>query len=81
MNQDQMQGKFDQFRGKIKETWGRLSDDDIALANGKTEQFLGKVQETYGLTREAVQKRFDEITKMSSCSADKPCGCSSDKAA
>jgi uncharacterized protein YjbJ (UPF0337 family) len=80
MNQDQMQGKFDQLRGKIKETWGRLSDDDITLANGKMEQFLGKVQETYGLTKEAAQKRFDEIAKLS-CSSDKSCGCTSHKAA
>ena len=41
MNEEQVKGKFEQLSGKIKETWGRLSDDDIALANGKTEQFFG----------------------------------------
>jgi uncharacterized protein YjbJ (UPF0337 family) len=90
MNQDQMQGKFKQLRGKIKETWGRLSDDDVALANGKMDQFLGKVQQTYGLTKEAAQKRYDEIAKSVGSNADtcgvgsektKTCGCSSDKAA
>jgi len=75
MNQDQMQGKFDQLKGKIKETWGRLSDDDIALANGKQEQFFGKLKETYGLSLEDAQKRFAEL--------EKSCGCTSstDKAA
>jgi uncharacterized protein YjbJ (UPF0337 family) len=76
MNQDQIEGKFDQLRGKIKETWGRLSDDDIALANGKTEQFLGKVQEMYGLTKEAAQKRFEEFSKACGSGSDKSCGCS-----
>jgi uncharacterized protein YjbJ (UPF0337 family) len=61
MNQDQIQGKFDQLKGKIKETWGRLSDDDIALANGKRDQFLGKLKETYGLTVEDAQKRLSEL--------------------
>ncbi|MFA4995122.1 MAG: CsbD family protein [Bdellovibrionales bacterium] len=81
MNQDQMQGKFEQLKGKIKETWGRLSDDDIALANGKMEQFLGKVQETYGVTKEAAQKSYDEIAKACVFTAEKSCGSAADKAA
>lgn len=68
MNQDQVKGKFEQLRGKIKETWGRLSDSDIALAEGKRDQFLGKVQETYGLAKEDAQKRFDELQKSCQCS-------------
>ena len=73
MNQDQMQGKSEQLKGKIKATWGRLTDDDIALANGKQEQFFGKLKETYGLAKEDAQKRLNEL--------EKSCGCSSDKAA
>jgi uncharacterized protein YjbJ (UPF0337 family) len=73
MNEEQIKGKFDQLRGKIKETWGRLSDDDIALANGRMDQFFGKLKETYGLAKEDAEKRFDEIKK--SCCSD------SDKAA
>jgi len=80
MNQDQMQGKFEQLRGKLKETWGRLSDDDIALADGKTDQFLGKVQEMYGLSKESAQNRFDELTKMAGCLSDKTSTCGSGKA-
>jgi uncharacterized protein YjbJ (UPF0337 family) len=63
MNQDQMQGKLTQLNGKIKETWGRLSDSDIALANGKRNQFLGKLQETYGISKEDAQRRFSELEK------------------
>ena len=71
MNQDQAQGKLTQLSGKIKETWGRLSDNDIALANGKKEQFFGKLQEVYGLSREDAEKRFNELKKSCACASDK----------
>lgn len=77
MNQDQVKGKFEQLSGKIKETWGRLTDNDIALANGKREQFLGKLQEVYGLTKEDAQKRFEALEKACNCSSSS----SSNKAA
>lgn len=63
MNQAQIKGKFDQLSGKIKETWGRLSADDIALANSKRDQFFGKVEEIYGTTKEEAQKRLTELEK------------------
>ena len=47
MNQDQMKGKGTQLKGKLKETWGRLTDDDLALFDGQRDQFLGKLQEKY----------------------------------
>jgi len=71
MNQDQIQGKLTQLRGKIKETWGRLSDDDIALADGKRDQFFGKLQTVYGLNKEDAQKRFDELEKSCSNNSNK----------
>jgi len=74
MNKDTMQGKAEQLSGKIKAAWGRLTDDDIALAKGNRDQFLGKLQETYGLKKEEAQKRLEEMEKSCNCS-------SSDKAA
>jgi uncharacterized protein YjbJ (UPF0337 family) len=68
MNEEQVKGAFDQIRGKIKETWGRLSDDDVALANGKREAFFGRLQQTYGLAKEDAEKRLEEIEK--SCHHD-----------
>jgi len=80
MDQENIQVKFDQLSGKIKETWGRLSDDDVALAKDKMDQFLGKVQEMYGVTKEAAQKRYDELVVASNYSSDKPSGPGSTKA-
>jgi uncharacterized protein YjbJ (UPF0337 family) len=71
MNKDQIEGKFDQLNGKIKSVWGRLSDNDIALAKGNRDQFFGKLQETYGIAKEDAQKRLNEL--------EKSCGCGSNK--
>ena len=64
MNQDQAKGKFDQLKGKIKETWGRLTDDEIALYNGKRDQFLGKVQEKYGIMEAEAEKQLKKMESM-----------------
>ena len=71
MNQDQAQGKLIQLNGKIKEIWGKLTDDDLALLDGKRDQFFGKVQELYGLKKEDAEKRFSEIEKAYSSNPNK----------
>ncbi len=60
MNSDQMQGKWKQVKGSVKEKWGKLTDDDINVINGQSEQLVGKIQEKYGIAREAAQKQVDE---------------------
>lgn len=82
MNKDTMQGKAEQLKGKIKETWGRLTDDDIAMASGNRDKFLGKLQETYGLKKEEAQRRLEELESACGCSSMGKGECSSsDKAA
>jgi uncharacterized protein YjbJ (UPF0337 family) len=61
MNKDQTHGKYQQVKGKLKETWGRLTDDDIALYEGQRDQFFGKLEEKYGLMREEAEERVREI--------------------
>lgn len=58
MNSDQISGNFHKLKGKIKETWGNLTDDEIALYNGKQEQFFGKLQEKYGIAKDEAEKRL-----------------------
>lgn len=48
MDWDQLQGDWKQFKGKVKETWGRLNDDDLAMIAGKREQLAGILQQRYG---------------------------------
>ncbi len=61
MNHDQVAGKFEQIKGKLKETWAKLSDDDVILYDGKRDQFLGKVQEQYGLIKEDAEKKLKAL--------------------
>ena len=49
MNWDRIEGNWKQAKGKVKEQWGKLTDDDIALVNGERDQLAGKIQERYGI--------------------------------
>jgi uncharacterized protein YjbJ (UPF0337 family) len=57
MNQDQASGKWKQVKGKIKEQWGKLTDDDLTVLEGNRDQLAGKVQERYGLAKEEAEKQ------------------------
>jgi uncharacterized protein YjbJ (UPF0337 family) len=69
--QDQVQGKSQQIAGKLKETWGKLTDNDIALYNGKREQFVGKLKEHYGLAKEEADRKIKAIEDACSVSSSK----------
>jgi uncharacterized protein YjbJ (UPF0337 family) len=63
MNEDRMQGNWKQFKGKIKEQWGKLTDDDLDVAAGRRDQILGKIQERQGLVKEEAEKQLTEWSK------------------
>lgn len=63
MNWDQIQGKWKQSMGTVKEKWGKLTDDDLTTINGHKEQLVGKIQERYGIAKEAAEKQVDEFTR------------------
>jgi uncharacterized protein YjbJ (UPF0337 family) len=63
MNWDQLEGKWTQNKGKVKEKWGKLTDDDLDVINGRRQQLVGKIQERYGLAKEAAEKQTDEFVK------------------
>ena len=55
-----MAGNWKQFKGQVKEKWGKLTDDDLDVVAGKRDQLLGKIQERYGITKEEAEKEFKE---------------------
>lgn len=63
MNEDRIKGNWKQFTGKIREQWGKLTDDDLDVIAGKREQFLGKLQERQGLAREAAEAQLSDWQK------------------
>lgn len=60
MNWDQVQGKWKQIKGSVKQQWGKLTDDDLDMVAGSKDKFIGVLQERYGLAREEAQRRADE---------------------
>ena len=63
MNWDQVKGNWKQFTGKVKEKWGKLTDDDLILIAGKRDQLAGKLQERYGYGKEQAEKELDEFSR------------------
>ena len=62
MNWDTIKGQWKEVRGKIKEQWGNLTDDDLDRIEGKRDQLLGAVQRRYGIAREEAEdqiRRFE----------------------
>ena len=60
MNSDQAAGQWKQAKGKIKEQWGKLTDDDLKVIEGNRDQLAGKIQERYGIAREEAEKQVKE---------------------
>ena len=60
MNEDTIKGNWKQFKGKMVEQWGKLTDDDFDVIAGRREQLLGKLQERQGLAREAAEKQLKD---------------------
>ncbi len=58
MNEDTIKGQWKQLSGSIKQKWGKLTDDDLKVAEGNAEYLAGKVQERYGVTREEAEKQI-----------------------
>jgi uncharacterized protein YjbJ (UPF0337 family) len=63
MNQDQIEGNWMQFKGKVKEQWGKLTDDDLDIIAGKRDQLLGRLQERHGLAKDEAEKQIDTFRR------------------
>jgi uncharacterized protein YjbJ (UPF0337 family) len=67
MDWNRVEGNWKQMKGKIKEQWGKLTDDDLDVINGKRDQLEGRIQERYGYAKDQSRKEIDDwynFTKM-----------------
>ena len=63
MNQDRIRGQWKQVKGKIKEQWGRLTDDDLDVIAGKREQLLGRIQQRHGVAKDEAQRQVQDFER------------------
>ena len=63
MSWDRAAGNWKMFKGKVKEKWGKLTDDDLTTINGHRDQFIGRLQERYGIAKDEAERRASEWEK------------------
>ena len=61
MNKDKAAGQWKQFKGKVKEQWGKLTDDDLTALEGDLDQLTGRVQERYGIAKEEAERQVRDF--------------------
>jgi uncharacterized protein YjbJ (UPF0337 family) len=59
MTWDILKGQWAQFKGKIRQQWGKLTDDELDQIQGDREILIGKLQQRYGRSREQVEQEVD----------------------
>ena len=60
MNEPWFKGQWNQFKGKIKQKWGQLTDDDLDAAEGRRDILRGRIQERYGESRAEAERQLAE---------------------
>lgn len=63
MNWDRIEGNWKQFKGSVKQQWGKFTDDELDVIAGKREKLLGKIQEAYGLAKDDAEKQLSAWEK------------------
>lgn len=61
MNQNQISGKWNQIKGKVKAQWGKLTDDDLDRIEGRKDELVGRLQERYGKSRSDADKEVNKF--------------------
>ena len=61
MNKQTIEGNWLTLKGKVREQWGKLTDDDVDVIAGKRDQLVGKIKERYGKTVEVVEKEVTDF--------------------
>lgn len=63
MNWDTIEGNWKQWKGRFKQAWAKLTDDELEEIAGKRDKLEGKLQERYGLAKEDAHRGLDEFLK------------------
>jgi uncharacterized protein YjbJ (UPF0337 family) len=63
MNKDQAAGSWKELKGKLKQQWGKLTDDDFTVLEGSADELSGRIQKRYGIAKEEAEKQVDTFRK------------------
>ncbi len=61
INEEQIKGKMTYMKGKLKEAWGDLTDDELTQLEGQKDQLAGKVTEKYGIAKDEFEKKIHQF--------------------
>lgn len=61
MNKHQFEGKWHELKGKVKERWGDLTDDDFTQTEGRMEELAGRIQQRYGGTKQDIMRELEKF--------------------
>ena len=61
----ELQGSWNRLKGRVKEKWGTLTDDDLHILGGNVDEVVGKIQQKTGETREAIEEFLNNLTARS----------------
>jgi uncharacterized protein YjbJ (UPF0337 family) len=64
MNWDIAAGNWKSFKGKVKEQWGKLTDDDLTRIEGKRDQLIGRVQQRYGIAKDEAERQIRDWERL-----------------
>jgi uncharacterized protein YjbJ (UPF0337 family) len=63
MNWDRIEGDWKQFKGKVRQQWGKLTDDDLDVIQGNQTELAGQLQQRYGYAKDEAQRQIDSWMK------------------
>jgi uncharacterized protein YjbJ (UPF0337 family) len=63
MNQDRIEGNWKLVKGKVKEQWGELTDDDLDVIAGKRDQLLGRIQQRHGIAKDEAERQVETFER------------------
>jgi uncharacterized protein YjbJ (UPF0337 family) len=63
MNEDTLKGQWTQLKGKVREQWGKLTNDDVDQVRGEAEQLAGRIQERYGVAKDEAHRQVNDWLK------------------
>ena len=61
MNWDRIEGNWKQFTGKVRQQWGKLTDDDLDVIDGRRDELSGKIQQAYGISKDEADRQIERF--------------------